>query len=352
MALEDKEMARVELNRLYATQQYLVSEEYVKEINRDQDKIKRLQGRHERRLDNSDATMSRIDSRLSAIHQDFSGTAAYAPYVNPFAAYLKAIFEGTNGSRENARVMMNKVNEFGQNPFVKAELELLESGTKIENVTYVIFESNMAPFRTEEMINFMVYIPVEVGNVNRYGQSTSGTRTELVPIEFSFFWPKLKDKGQRDLSQYIIIGDKKVRTELLADMESIVAKEFNNRWPGVKNRIVLSVVAKATAAVVGAVTVKKTIGSGLLGTLAAWATGSATTHYTKGTDSRTWRTLPSNFQICRIPTPANRKIMLSSSPENHGNHRELELVDGSVNVVYIKQTSPESILMIHQFKLK
>ena len=286
------------------------------------------------------------------MRQSFSGTATYAPYVNPFATYLKAVFDGTNGTKENARVMMNKVNEFGENSFVKTDLELLEAGKAIENITYVIFESNMAPFRTEELINLMIPIPVRVNVVDQNGRPTGGTRIEIVPIKFSFSWPKLNDKGQPDVSQYVIIDDKQIQTELIADMEAIVAKEFNNRWPGVKNRIVLSVVAKAATAVVAAVAVKKTMGSGLLGTLGGWAAGSAVTHFTKGTDSRTWRTLPSNFQICRIPTPANRKIKLRNSGDNSENQQTISLIDGSVNVVYLKQTSPAAKLVIHQFNLK
>ena len=352
LALGDKESAQVELNRLYATQQYLVSAEYEKEIGKDQEKIRGEQSKHERKLVNAGANMSAINSKLSGLQQNFSGTAAYAPYVNPFAAYLKAIFDGTNGTRENARVMMGKVDGFGKNSFVKTDLELLEAGKKIENVTYVIFESNMAPFRTEELINLVIPIPVEVKIYDQNGYWTGRTRIEVVPIKFSFSWPKLRDKGQPDISQHVIIDGKEIELELIADMEAIVAKEFNNLWPGVRNRIVLSVVAKAAASVVATVAVKKSAGAGGLGTLMAFAAGTSVSHFTKGTDSRTWRTLPSNFKICRIPTPSNRKITLKSPTGDAGNLQEISLIDGSVNVVYLKQTSPVSPLLVHQFNLK
>ena len=351
LALGNRELAQVELNRLYATQQYLVSEEYEKQINKDEAKIQRQQRTNEAKLVNAGAKMSVIHSRLSGVRQSFTAAAAYAPYVNPFATYLKALFDGTNGSKENARVMMSKVSEFSENSFVKSDLELLSAGKEIESVTYVIFESNMAPFRSEKLINLVIPIPVEVDVLDVNGYRTGRTRTEIVPFNFSFSWPKLNDKGQPNVSQSVISNGREITTELIADVEAIVAKEFNNLWPGMRNRIVLSVVAKAAASVVTTVAVKKATGSGLLGTLLAAGAGTAVTHFTKGTDSRTWRTLPSNFQVCRIPTPSDRKIKLKGPSGNEGNLQEISLVDGNVNVVYIKQTSPEARMLVHQFKL-
>ena len=85
-----------------------------------------------------------------------------------------------------------------------------EAGKKIENVTYVIFESNMAPFRTEELINLVIPIPVEVKIYDQNGYWTGRTRIEVVPIKFSFSWPKLRDKGQPDISQHVIIDGKEM----------------------------------------------------------------------------------------------------------------------------------------------
>ncbi len=69
----------------------------------------------------------------------------------------------------------------------------------------------------------------------------------------------------------------------------------------------------------------------------------------KETDSRTWRTLPSNFQVCRVNTPANRKLKLGRSD---GGEAEIDLIDGSVNVVYVKQTTSGTIPKIFQFKVE
>jgi len=51
-----------------------------------------------------------------------------------------------------------------------------------------------------------------------------------------------------------------------------------------------------------------------------------------------------------MTTPKDRKIKLDQ--RNSTVPRVIELIAGNVNVVYIKQTSPDSEPAIHQFKLK
>ena len=65
--------------------------------------------------------------------------------------------------------------------------------------------------------------------------------------------------------------------------------------------------------------------------------------------TRSWTTLPKQFQVARVPTPADRKLGLSypgSAPI------EIALVDGIVNVVCVKSISALSAPFITQFKLK
>jgi hypothetical protein len=334
LALGDKEQAQVELNRLYQTQQYLVSEEYDKQIGKDQDKIQQEQNEKKHKLVGFGADTGKLNAALADMHQDHSVNAAYAPYVNPFATYLKAIFDATNGNTENAKLLMSRVKGFGNNSFVDKDLQLLESGQPIENVTYVIFESNMAPFRIEELFEVVIPVPVE------YTDENGNKHKTIVPIPISFSWPKLMDTGQIKVHQYAVVGDTQVPTEVIADMDAVVAKEFDIRWSGIKSRIFLSVLAKTTAQVIAARE------GGLWGVIG----GAIYNEVTKGTDSRTWRTLPSNFQVCRIATPADRKLKLGRS--DNPASIEIPLIDGKVNVVYVKQSAPDTVPFINQFKLK
>ena len=329
-----RDKARVEFNRLYQTQQYLVSEEYDKEIGKDQDKIQEEQNKKRRKISSAGADAAQVNNALASMRQDYSAGISYAPYVNPFATYLRALFDATNGDTENAILLLERVKVFGNNSFVAEDLKLLKSGKPIENATYVIFESNMAPFRTEKLFETVIIVPV------KYQDEYGYTHTDYIPVKIAFSWPKLEDPAQSMIHQYVIDEDTRIPTEVVADMKSIVAKEFEIRWPGIKNRIFLSVLTKT----VGSIYAVKV--GGMFGAIGA----SIYQEITKGTDSRTWRTLPGNFQLLRMTTPKDRKIKLDQ--RNSTVPRVIELIAGNVNVVYIKQTSPDSEPAIHQFKLK
>ncbi len=340
LALGDKEQARVELNRLYTTQQYLVSEEYDKQIGKDQEKVRETQNEKKQQIAAAGADTGLVTSALTDMRQDYSVNAAYAPYVNPFATYLKAIFDATNGDTENAKLLMNRVKDFSDNSFVKADLQLLESGRTIENMTYVIFESNMAPFRIEKLFETVIIVPVEYEEVDENGNKTGRIIRNNIPVKIAFSWPKLKDTEQPKVHQYVVVGGAQMQTQVIADMDSVVAKEFEIRWPGIRNRVALSVLAKTAGAIYA------TKAGGMLGGILA----SVHQEITKGTDSRTWRTLPSNFQVCRIATPADRKLKLGRS--DNPAIIEIPLIDGNVNVVYVKQSAPDTVPSVNQFNLK
>ena len=88
-------------------------------------------------------------------------------------------------------------------------------------------------------------------------------------------------------------------------------------------------------------------------------------------DTRTWTTLPKEFQICRLPTPADGKIDLSTpngmklsvTLGGSGSGTKIDLTStngmqaslnagGLVNVVYVKSITSGTPLLVSQFKLK
>jgi len=66
-------------------------------------------------------------------------------------------------------------------------------------------------------------------------------------------------------------------------------------------------------------------------------------------DTRCWSTLPKEFQVARVATPADRKLTLACGA---GLPTELTLIDGKVNIVYAKSISSTAPLLTAQFKLK
>jgi hypothetical protein len=67
-------------------------------------------------------------------------------------------------------------------------------------------------------------------------------------------------------------------------------------------------------------------------------------------DTRTWNTLPKEFQFCRIPTPSDRKIQISGP--NGESKMEVSVGEGTVNLIYVKSISATNALLVTQIKLK
>ncbi len=339
LALDKQENAQVEANRLYATQQYFVSKEYRNQINHDEKIIERERDNQRDVLARAGVDLAKLDDGMVGIGPNHSISPAYAPFVNPFSTYIYGLIEAAKGNTENAKIMLKRVTEFTDNNYIKQDLEELDKFGKIENITYVFFESNTGLFRDEKHFETVIPVPVKA-NIRGYNGEIIGSRTENLPLLVAFSWPVLKRLDQPYVNQSVLMEGGKIKTELIADMESIIAKEFDIHWPAVRNKIALSVLAKTA----GAVYLTKTAGA--LGAYGA----SLYQSITRGTDSRTWRTLPSNFQISRFKTPASRILQLDALPNEEP--IEVPLIEGKVNVVYIKQNSPNAPRLIHQFKLK
>jgi hypothetical protein len=65
-------------------------------------------------------------------------------------------------------------------------------------------------------------------------------------------------------------------------------------------------------------------------------------------DTRTWTTLPKQFQAARVPTPADRRLALTAG----STPLSVILEPGLVNVVYVKSITVGGPLMVSQFVLK
>jgi hypothetical protein len=67
-------------------------------------------------------------------------------------------------------------------------------------------------------------------------------------------------------------------------------------------------------------------------------------------DTRTWTTLPKEFQVCRFPTPPDRKIVLETP--NGTQKIPVTIEDGTINIVYVRSITATNALLVTQMKLK
>jgi hypothetical protein len=142
-------------------------------------------------------------------------------------------------------------------------------------------------------------------------------------------------------------GDTNGKTELLADMDSVIGLDFKNEMPVVITKTIASTVVKAVSAY--AINQAASQQSDLAGLFAKIGTAIYQAAVNIA-DERTWTTLPKQFQFCRIPTPPDRKIVLET-PDGI-QKIPLTIEDGTVNIIYVKSINPAAPLSVTQMKLK
>jgi hypothetical protein len=330
LALGDPDKARPEINRAYQCQQDAVDD--------NARRIEKAKEQEEKSKDKATIEKTKADpafsSAVDGVNKNIEGFKFYANYVNPFTVYLDGLFflyQGSGGSDlEHAGKSLNRVVEVcGDNKFVQADLQTVTNainGQAPAACTYVFFETGEAASLDQIRID----IPIIVTRVSYVGTA----------------FPKLAfhDSQTRELS--IKAGDVQETAASLANMDAIIALDFKNEFPVIITKTVISTVTKAVAAYAA----NKAVGdqNAIAGLFTQIGTAVAQMAVNIA-DTRSWTTLPKEFQVARVPTPADRKLTLStpgSAPV------EVNLLDGSVNVVYAKSIRTGTPLLVSQFKLK
>jgi hypothetical protein len=325
----DRESARVYLNRTYQRQQSAVAEHAAK-IEKESEQVKK------------DADLSRTlsDEKLGAacagLNTQVEGLAAYADYVNPFAVYLDGLYHWNAGldqsDVERARKCFERALAFApDNPYVKADYELASRSSRPglgEPACYVLFETGAGPSRDAMRID----VPIIVSRVSYVGIS----------------FPRLVLHGGFVGALTVEAGGQSAATARVASMDAIVAHDYKNELPSIITRSVASAVAKAAAAYAINRQAEKDGGEA-----AKWAARVATAGYQlvmNVADTRTWNTLPKEFQVCKVAIPADRKIALTVP--GSGWRQELTLPEGRSVVVWAKTVDQPQQMAITQFALK
>jgi hypothetical protein len=330
LALGDAEKARPEIIRAYQCQQDAVDEN-ARRIAKAREAEANSKDKRQIERAKADPTFSAAVGRLAKGSEGFK---FYANYVNPFTVYLDGLFflhAGSGGSDlERAIKSFKRVIEVcGENKCVRADLQAAVNamnGQTPAPCTYVIFESG----RAAGLEQIRIDIPIIVSKVSYVGAA----------------FPTLAFHDDYARELVVRAGDTQETTAPLASMDSIVALDFKHELPVIVTKTLISTITKAVAAyAVNEAANRQNEVAGLfaqIGTAVAQAAVNIA-------DTRSWTTLPKAFQVARIPTPAGRKLMLSTPG---GAPVEINLLDGTVNVVYAKSVTAASPLLVSQFKLK
>ncbi len=332
LAKHEPDKARVEIIRAYQRQQDAV-EDNKRRIETTEEALK--QEKEKKRIEKAQKNPE-FQGSVKQAYSSLDTLKAYSDYVNPFTVYLDGLIFLANGvdasDLERARKSFERVAAFtDNNRFVKADLDSLEAlgrGKAPEKLTYIIFENGRAPVRDQVRIDIPIFF----------------TRLSYIGAAF----PKLELQGGQLSALKVTAGGTNDTTALLASVDSVIAQDFKNELPTIITKTIAATVAKGAAGY-ALNEVANQEGGGIAGLISQ--IGTAVYQLSVNiADLRTWTTLPKEFQICRIPTPADRKVELHAM--GSGQQAVVTLDDGLINLIYVRSTSAGGPMFVSQMKLK
>lgn len=330
LAMGQIHKARPELIRAYQLQQEAVRE-HARQIERAREAEANAPDRELIERVRSDPAFQDRVAQLCPMPEGFH---LYADFVNPFTVYLDGLYflyAGEGGSDlERAVKSLNRVGEVvSDRELIRADLEQaarIGAGHTPEPTTYVILESGLGPILEQDRLD----IPILVYDVSYVGLAM----------------PRLVFREGALPSLAVELGGATVQTVQLASMDAVFAREFKSELDLVLTKTLISAVAKATAAYFINREVRQHSES--LGLLARLLTAAAQAAVNIA-DTRCWTTLPKTFSVARVPTPASRRITLRAIGHPPVT---VNLLDGTINVVYVRSLTATGPLLIHQFVLR
>lgn len=331
LALGETDKARPEIIRAYQRQQDAV-EANKKRIEATQDAAAKSKDKAAIEKAQNDG---KLQAQLAGATAGLDGLQAYANYVNPFTVYLDGLYFLANAADasdlERAHKSLERVVSFApNNGFVQQDLAAADAaigGQPLAPTTYVVFETGCAPMRDQIRID----IPIIVSSVSYVGAA----------------FPTLKLQGNYLPSLTVTTSETNLTTALVASVDGMVALDFKNELPVVISKTIAATVTKAVAAY--ALNQAAEQGGGEIGGLFAKIATAGYQMAVNIADTRTWTTLPKEFQVARLPTPADHKITLSGPGGGPGT--EVTVEDGAINLVYVKSINTGCPLLVTKMKL-
>lgn len=339
LQLGQSEKARPEIIRTFQRQQDAV-ENNKKRIEKEEEEIKKAGD--EKKNESRSVEQAKADPKVSGLLKDnytaLDTLKAYADYVNPFPVYLDGVyfltFAAGGSDLERARKSFERVKGLsGENKYINADLAVAEKAANGEPVaprTYVVFETGSAPSRDQFRLDIPVFF-IGSGRVPYVGAA----------------FPKLVFDANYVAALNVTAGGSVETTALLASMDGVVGQAFKDELPSIITKTLLSTTIKATASYFVNKAAEDAGGAvaGLFSKVATAATQAAVNI----ADTRTWTTLPKEFQYCSFPTPADSKLDIAAS---NGQKTEVAVEPNSTSLVLVKSVGPGTPLVVNVIKLK
>lgn len=367
LALGEVDQARPMIIRAYQRQQDAV-EENKKRIQATQDEANKQGNSAAIKKAQQDP---KFQSAMQADYASLNNLNAYADYVNPFTVYLDGLYfmydAADSSDLEHARKSLQRVAGYDpDNQYVKEDLATLDglaNGKPLQPTTYVIFETGCAPIRGQIKIQIPVITPTQVTYVGAAFPTLILQGNYLPNLTVTAANPVVAANdpppGATGVTNNMAPGQTPAiagaspeatataTTSVIANMDDVIGLDFKNEMPVVITKTIASTVVKAIASYAANQAANQA--NSYLGAFMQISTFIYQAAVNIA-DTRTWTTLPKEFQACRLPTPPDRKIVL----ETPGGFQKIPVTieDGTINIVYVKSITATSPLLVSQMKLK
>ena len=308
----DTSSARVEFNRAIDRQRR-AKIFYSKMIYKEREAIKRQERESAKEGKNLNVDKSTIDNKLESYYPSLHAFEPYPNYINPMTTYLAGLFASANDDTSKAQTLLKEsFYMMKENSDVKADFD----GKREKQTVWLIFENGQAPLLKELKIDFPIWI------FSNNLSFISVALPKLVERKVAFTHLNLLFENQPTLS-----------TKYLCSMDRVIKTEFASSYSSTVERAILSAATKAAISY----TLNENSGNSDAALLMKLATAIYTVASTKA-DTRTWSTLPKEFQLARFSRPMDGKVSIFSP--NNTLIKNLTLADRDNILIYVKIATP------------
>jgi hypothetical protein len=130
-------------------------------------------------------------------------------------------------------------------------------------------------------------------------------------------------------------------------MDAILAEEFNERLPGIITRTVISTLIKEGAYRTGQVVALNASNDWRVKAItfvAVTVVGAIYRYAVNTADTRSWETLPKEFQVAQMPMPADRKVRISLTGAFGGPSFDVAVPSTCRSaILYVSAPSPNNV---------
>ena len=226
----------------------------------------------------------------------------YGNFLNPLALYLSALGNIRDGNWDNARIDTQRLHEaLPANPFVSM-LHATTLRNADREVPASLASTPSFPYPMDRNCLYVIFAN---------GQGAALEQEAINSEDIMIAWPRCRFFPAAFANAQVIAGGQAVTTAPLADMDAILAEEFNERLPGIITRIIISTLIKEGAyrgGQVAALAANNDWRTQAITFVAVTVVGWTYRYAMNTADTSSWETLPKEFQIAQLPMPADRKV--------------------------------------------